>query len=303
MNSGKLGARVKRHWQLYLMLLPAVAYIAVFHYAPIYGLLGAFENFKPYKGYFGSEWVGLAHFRRFFASNTFDKIVLNTIKLSLYSLLAGFPMPIILALCLNYIPSLRFKKLVQNVTYAPHFVSIVVLVSMINSFFGLDYGLVNNIREMLGMERLLFLGDASMFPHLYVWSGVWQGVGWGSIIYISALTGVDPELHESAIVDGASILQRIRFIDIPCILPVAVTLLIMDAGKVMSVGFDKIYLMQNSLNLGVSEVISTYVYKRGILDAQYSYSTAVGLFTAVVNLILLLTVNTISKKLNETSIW
>ena len=285
------------------MLLPAVLYIAIFHYVPIYGLIGAFENYKPHRGYFGSEWVGLDNFRRFFTTNAFSQIVPNTVRLSLYSLIAGFPMPIILALCLNYIPSQRFKKLVQNITYAPHFISLVVLVAMLDNFFGVDYGLINNVRSAIGLERELYLGNEALFPHLYVWSGVWQGVGWGSIIYISALSSVDPMLHESAVIDGASILQRIRYIDIPSILPVAVTMLIMNAGHIMSVGFDKVYLMQNSLNMNVSEVISTYVYKRGLLNTQYSYATAVGLFTAIVNLAMLVTVNIISKKVNETSIW
>lgn len=303
MAKKKLSVRLKQHWQLYLMLAPAVLYIAIFHYVPIYGLLGAFENFKPYKGYFGSDWVGLKNFKRFFSSNAFAQVVPNTLRISIYSLIASFPLPIVLALCLNYIPSVRFKKLVQNATYAPHFISVVVLVSMISNFFGVSYGLVNNIREAMGLERVLYLGSESFFPHVYVWSGVWQGVGWGSIIYISALSGIDPELHESAVIDGASILQRIRYIDYPSILPVAVTLLIMNTGHIMSVGFDKIYLMQNSLNLNVSEVISTYVYKRGLVSAEYSYGTAVGLFTSVVNLIMLVTVNIVSKRVNETSIW
>ena len=302
MRSKKLLLRIKKHWQLYLLLLPAVLYVAIFNYAPMYGLLGAFEDFKPYLGYLHSKWVGLRHFQRFFNSNAFAQIVPNTIKLSVYSLAAGFPIPIILALCLNYIPSARYKKLVQNITYAPHFISVVVLVSMINVFFGMDAGLINNIREMLGMKRIFFTGDADLFRHLYVWSGVWQGMGWGSIIYISALTSVDPGLHESAIVDGASILQRIRYIDLPTIVPVIVTLLILDAGKIMSVGFDKVFLMQNSLNLSTSEVIATYVYKRGLLNAEYGYSTAVGLFNSVINLILLVTVNQISKKVSDIGI-
>ncbi len=302
MRNKKMLLRIKKHWQLYLLLLPAVLYVAVFDYAPMYGLLGAFENFKPYLGYLRSEWVGFLHFERFFSTNAFAKIVPNTIKLSVYSLVAGFPIPIILALCLNYVPSVKFKKLVQNITYAPHFISVVVLVSMVNVFFGTNNGLINGIRDSLGMDRILFIGDPDIFRHLYVWSGVWQGMGWGSIIYISALSSVDPGLHESAIVDGASILQRIRYIDIPTIVPVIVTLLILDAGKVMSVGFDKVFLMQNSLNLSASEVIATYVYKRGLLNAEYGYSTAVGLFNSVINLILLITVNQISKKVSDIGI-
>lgn len=303
MKKKKLSIRLKTHWELYMMLAPAFFYILIFHYIPIHGLLGAFENYKPYKGFFGSDWVGLQHFKKFFQTNAFWTVVPNTIKLSLYGLIAGFPLPIILAMCLNYIPSLRFKKLVQNVTYAPHFISLVVMVAMINNFLGVNYGLVNNIREAFGLGREQFLTDAGLFPHIYVWTGVWQGVGWGSIVYISALAGVDPELHESARIDGASILQRIRHIDFPAILPLAVTMLIMNAGHIMSVGFDKIYLMQNSLNLSTSEVISTYVYKQGLGSANYGYATAVGLFTAIVNLIMLVIVNTISRHLSETSLW
>lgn len=293
---------IKRSWQLYLMLLPAVLYMAIFHYAPLYGLLGAFEDYKPHRGYLGSTWVGLKNFQRFFNNRAFWQIVPNTIRLSLYSLIAGFLPPIILALCLNCIPSVRYKKLVQNITYAPHFISLVVIVTLVNAFFGMDYGFVNNIRELLGMERVLINNNAN-FDHLYVWSGVWQGMGWGSIVYIAALTGSDPEVHEAARIDGASILQRVRYLDIPTIIPVAVIMLILDSGHIMSVGFDKAYLMQSPLNLESSEVISTYVYKQGLGSAQYSYASAVGLFTSLVNLIMLLSVNAIAKKVNDTSIW
>lgn len=293
---------LKQHWQLYIFLLPIVVYMAVFEYAPMYGITIAFKDFKPYAGILGSEWIGLKHFERFFTSNTFSTILPNTLILSLYRLIAGFFPPIILALCLNYIPSLKYKKIVQNMTYAPHFISLVVMVNLITVFFGTSNGLVNNILENLGQERIFFLGDPNTFRHLYVWSGVWQGVGWSSIIFLANLTNVSPELHEAARVDGATIWQRIRYIDLPTLKPIIVTMLILDAGKVMSVGFDKAYLMQNSFNLDASEIISTYVYKRGLLNAQFGYSTAVGLFNSVVNLILLLTTNKISKKFNETSI-
>lgn len=302
-QSRRLIIRVMRHWQLYVLLLPAVVYMFVFEYVPLYGLLGAFKNYKPYLGYWNSPWVGLKYFKEFFTSNSFSKIVPNTIILSLYSLLAAFPMPIILALCLNYVPNLKFKKLVQNVTYMPHFISVVVLVSILQAFFGYGEGFVNNFRELLGLERVLYMGDENAFRHLYVWSGVWTGIGYNSVIYISALTSVDPALHESAMLDGATIWQRIRHIDLPAITPTIVTLFILNAGKIMSVGFDKAYLMQNSLNIGTSEIISTYVYKMGMLNARYGYSTAVGLFNGLVNLIMILTVNTISKKVNETSVF
>ena len=302
-SQGKLGIRLKRHWQIYVLLLPAVLYVAVFSYGPLYGLCIAFMDYKPYLGYLDSPFVGLKHFIRFFNSNKFGQILPNTILLSVYQLLAGFPFPIILALCLNYIPSKRLKKVVQNITYAPYFISTVVLVSMLNIFFAQSSGLVNNVRDALGLERILYMGKASAFRHLYVWSGVWQMMGWNSIIYFANLAGVDESQHEAAIVDGASILQRIRYIDIPSLKPTIVTLFIMNAGKLMSVGFEKAYLMQNPLNIETSEIISTYVYSIGMLSQQYSYSTAINLFNSVVNLILILSVNKISKKLSETSIW
>ena len=294
--------RLKTHWQLYLFLLPMLVYLFIFDYVPLYGVQIAFRNFKPTLGILGSEWVGLKYFTQFFDSNMFSVIVPNTLVLSLYSLIAGVLPPIILALCLNYIPSAKYKKIVQNVTYAPHFISLVVLVSLIQAFFSTSTGLVNNILEHLGQEEIFFLGNPQTFRHIYVWSGVWQSVGWSSIIYLANLTNVNPELHEAARVDGATIMQRIRYIDIPTIMPVIVTIFIMSTGKLMSLGFDKAYLLQNNFNLETSELISTYVYKRGLLHSQYSYSTAVGLFNSVINLILILMTNAISKKLTETSV-
>ncbi len=227
----------------------------------------------------------------------------NTMFLSAYSMIASFPLPIVLALCLNYIPSVRLKKLVQNITYAPHFVSTVVVVSILNVFFAQSYGLVNNIRESLGLSRELYMGSAAAFRHMYVWSGVWSGVGWSSIIYFSSLSAIDETMHDAAKVDGAGILQRIRYIDLPMLKPTILTLLILRVGDLLSVGFDKVFLLQNDLNLSASETISTYVYSMGIGNQQYGYSIAVGLFESVVNLVMVLTVNHISKKLGETSIW
>lgn len=270
-------------------------YLILFNYAPLYGLIIAFKDYKPYLGYWESPFVGFGNFIRFFNSNKFGQVLPNTIILSFYSLIAGFPFPIILALCLNYLPSARIKKLVQNITYAPYFISTVVLVSMLTIFFSQSSGLVNNIRDLFGLERLLFMGDPKAFRHLYVWSGVWQSIGWNSIIYFASLSNVDESLHEAAIVDGATILQRIRYIDLPSIRPVIVTLFIMNTGKLMSIGFEKAYLMQNSLNMDTSEIISTYVYKIGLLNQQYSYSTAINLFNSVINLILMFSVNTLSK--------
>lgn len=295
--------RLKTHWQLYLLLIPMVVYLFFFEYIPLYGVQMAFRNFKPYLGIWGSEWIGLENFKRFFTSNMFSTIVPNTLILSVYSLVAGLIPPIFLAIVLNYIPSTKYKKLVQNITYAPHFISLVVLVSMISVFFSTGNGLVNAVITKFGGEEIFFLGDPDTFRHLYVWSGVWKGVGWGSIIYLANLTNVSPELHEAARVDGATIWQRIKYIDIPTIMPTIVTLLILDIGGLMSVGFDKAFLMQNSFNLEASELISTYVYKRGLLNGQYSYSAAVGLFNSLINLILILSANKISKKVADTGIF
>lgn len=298
-----LRIRMKRHWQIYILLFPAVLYTLIFAYGPLYGLMLAFKDYRPYLGYLASPVVGWKHFIRFFHSNKFEQVIANTLILSFYQLLAGFPLPIILALCLNYIPSRRFKKLVQNITYAPYFVSTVVVVSMLSIFFSQSTGMVNNIREALGLGRKLYMGSPAAFRHMYVWSGVWQSMGWNSIIYFASLSSVDETLHEAARVDGASIFQRILYVDLPMLKPTIVTLFILNTGKLMSVGFEKAYLMQNSLNIGASEIISTYVYSIGMLEQQYSYSTAINLFNSVINLIMVLTVNYISQKLSETSIW
>ena len=298
-----LPLRIRKHWQLYVLLIPAVISMAVFHYGPMYGLILAFKDYKPYLGYLGSPWAGFKHFIRFFQSNKFTQVMSNTLILSAYSMIASFPFPIVLAICLNYIPSVRLTKAVQNITYAPHFVSTVVIVSMLNVFFAQNYGLVNNVRELLGLKRVLYMGSTTAFRHLYVWSGVWKSVGWSSIIYFSSLSAIDETMHDAAQVDGASIMQRIRYIDLPMLKPTILTLLILNVGDLLSVGFDKVYLMQNSLNSPVSEVISTYTYSMGISGQQYSYSIAIGLFESVVNLIMVLTVNQISKKLSETSVW
>lgn len=297
-----LKRNLKTHWHLYLLMIPFIVYLAFFHYAPLYGIVIAFKKYKPFLGIMGSPWVGMENFVKFVTSNMFTTVVPNTIILSLYSLIVGVFPPIVLAICLNYIPSIKYKKLVQNVTYAPHFISLVVMVSMITMFFSTNNGLANNIIEALGGKEIFFLGDAGNFRHLYVWSGIWQNVGWGSIIYLANLTNVSPELHEVAKVDGATIWQRIRYIDWHAIKPVMVTLFILDTGKIMSLGFDKAFLMQNNFNLETSELISTYVYKMGLLNADYSYSTAVGLFNTIINLILVFTSNAISKKVNETGI-
>jgi len=292
-----------RSYQLYLLLLPTLIYILVFHYGPMYGVLIAFKDFKPHLGILGSPWVGFRHFIRFFNSPNCWIIVWNTLGLSLYQLAAGFPIPIFLAMALNIVSGRYFKNTVQMVTYAPHFISTVVMVGMLSVFLSPSYGMVNHMLAFFGLERVFFLGKPEMFQSLYVWSGVWQDAGWGTIIYLAALSGIDPSLHEAATVDGATLFQRVRHIDVPGILPTIVVLLILNLGRVMSVGFEKAYLMQNALNLGKSEIIATYVYKIGLLDAQYSFSAAVGLFNSGINFILLLTVNRISKALGQGGVW
>ena len=293
--------KVTRNWVLYLFLLPTLIYLLIFNYWPMYGVQIAFRNFKPTKGIWGSPWVGMKNFDKFFHSYMFKDLLTNTIVLSVYQIVASFAFPILLALLLNYCVSNKLRKVTQMVTYAPHFISTVVLVGMLNVFLS-ESGIINHLLNLLGLRSVPFLSDAGMFRHIYVWSHIWQRTGYNSVIYIEALAGVNPELHEAAIVDGANKLQRILHIDLPAIMPTAIILLIMSTGNMLSLGFEKVYLMQNDLNLGVSEIISTYVYKIGLLNAQYSYSTAIGLFNNVINLIVLLTVNKIADKLSGTSL-
>lgn len=295
--------KMKKSWQLYLVILPPIIYLILFKYAPMYGIIIAFKNYIATKGIMGSPWVGFKHFHYFFTSPLLFRLLYNTVSISLYSLLAGFPLPLILALSLNEVKNISFKKTVQMVTYAPYFISTVVMVSIMFQFLSPQIGIVNHIIKLLGGEAINFMGEPNYFKSLYVWSGVWQYTGYSSIIYLAALTSIDPELHQAAIVDGATKLKRIWHIDIPGIMPTAVILLILNVGQIMNVGFEKVYLMQNNLNMGASDVISTYVYRMGLLNSQFSYSTAVGLFNSVVNLILLVIVNQAARKLGETSLW
>ena len=299
---------LKLRWGLYLLLLPTLVYVLVFLYGPMGGILMAFEDYRAARGIFGSEFVGLKHFERFLTDYNFKTIFSNTLIISFYSLLAGFPLPILFALFINTIKNKKLKNFIKTVSYAPHFISIVVIVAMLNLFFAPTSGvfthLYNGVRELLGMEPvgLGIMTDENAFYHLYVWSGIWQELGWNSIIYIAALSAISPELYEAAGIDGASRFQCIRYIDFPNILPTVVTLLILNTGNILSVGFEKAYLMQNNLNIQTSEIISTYVYKMGLNNAQYSFSTAIGLFNSIINLILLLIVNTVSKKITDVGI-
>ena len=272
----KAKKRIMRHWQLYIILLIPVVLVAIFSYGPMYGLQIAFKDYIPSYGIEGSKWVGFKHFINFINSHQFSRLIGNTITISLYSLIAGFPIPIILALALNECTSTKFKKAVQMITYAPHFISTVVMVGIILLILSPSSGIINQFIQLFGGKPIDFMAKPEWFKSIYVWSGVWQGMGYSSIIYIAALAGIDPTLHEAAIVDGASRWQRIWHVNIPGILPTVTILLIMNFGSIMSVGYEKILLMQNSLNMAKSDVISTFVYRMGLESAQYSFSAAVG---------------------------
>ena len=297
------GKLIRQHWPLYLFLLPTIAYFLIFRFYPMYGLQLAFKNYRVVDGINGSPWAGLEHFRRFFTTADFGKLMGNTLSVSILTLIFTFPLPIILALLLNQLTSLKYKKLVQTTVYAPHFISTVVMVGMIFLFTSPSSGLINKIIEAFGGKAVHFTAEPGWFVPMYVISEIWQSTGWGSILYLAALAGVRPELHEAALVNGANKFQRVWHIDIPGILPTIVIMMILNAGKIMNVGFEKAYLMQTSLNIKASEIIATYVYKRGVLKSQISLSTAVGLFDSVVNMILVVSVNWISRKVTDSSLF
>ncbi|MDY2793544.1 MAG: ABC transporter permease subunit [Eubacteriales bacterium] len=299
--------RVCRSWQLYVFLILPVAYILIFCYYPMAGLQIAFKKYNMSKGIWGSPWIGLKNFERFFASYQFKRIIGNTLVLSFYSLLASFPLPIALALGLNAMRGERYRKFIQNVVYLPHFISTIVLIGILyqmmnprTGVYGLAYSALHD-----GAYAPNIVGQANSFRHFYVWSGVWQSMGWSSVIYIAALSGVDKALHEAAQIDGASRLQRLWHVDVPHLLPTVSIMLILRMGSIMSVGFEKVYLMQNNLNLPTSEVISTYVYKVAMASgtSDFSYSTAIGMFNSLVNLLLMIVVNAISRRLGEGGLW
>lgn len=299
----RLAKNIRKNWILYVMILPVVIYYAVFSYTPMYGVLLAFKNYRVKFGIWDSPWVGFDHFKRFFSSYNFANLLKNTLGISVYSLVVGFPIPIIFALMLNYIKNRFLKKTVQMVSYAPYFISTVVICGMITIFMNPDTGIFNSILNCFGLESVNFLAKPEWFKSIYVWTGVWQGMGWSSIIYISALSGVDYEMHEAAIVDGATKVQRIIHIDLPSIKPTIVMMLILQMGSLMSVGFEKVFLLQNTLNKSAASVISTYVYEVGLINSDYGYSTAVGLFNSVINMILLIAANKICKKITDESLF
>lgn len=294
-SHGSLKNRIRANWQLYAMLLVPVILTVIYKYIPMYGIQIAFRDFRASRGYMGSEWVGLDWFRRFFSSPNCARMIKNTIVLSFYSLLWSFPIPIILALMINQLRFQRFKRVVQTVLYAPHFISIMVVCGMIRIFLSPSGGLIN----LLAGTTIDFLSEASAFRTIYIASGIWQDAGWGIIVYLATLSNIDTSQYESAKIDGASMFQRIRYIDIPELIPTILLMLIMSAGNLMNVGFEKVWLLQTDLNKATSDVIAVYVYQQGIENARYSYSTAVGLFNTAVNLILLFVVNKITSKMSD----
>jgi putative aldouronate transport system permease protein len=293
---------IRKNWGLYVLLLPAVVLLLCFSYKPMYGVLIAFKDYTPALGVTGSPWAGFKYFEKYFHSYQFSRTIINTLVISVYSL-ATFPIPIMLALMINQFRANRFKRFFQTVTYMPHFISTVVMVGLILILLSPSNGLIGNIYRLFGAEAPDLLGSAGLFSGVFVWSNVWQQAGWDSIIYIAALSAVDPSLYEAATVDGASRWQKVRYIDIPMLMPTVITLLILHLGTLLGVGFEKIYLMQNDLNISASEVISTYVYKIGLLSSQYSYSSAINLFNTIINFILLIVVNKAVKKFSDSSLW
>lgn len=300
-----LRRRLKLNWELYVIIALPVIWLLVFSYYPMYGVQIAFRRFSVLKGITGSPWVGLDYFVKFFNSYNFIRVIRNTLSISLYDLVMGFPFPIILAILLNNCLRPRYKKFVQIVTYMPYFISTVVMVGIIVQFLSPKVGVVNYAITALGGTEIDFMGRPEYFRNIYVWTNIWQGTGWSAIIYLSSLASIDPGLHEAALVDGANRFQRMWHIDLPGIVPTITIMLTLRMGSIMSVGFEKAFLMQNNLNISASEIISTYVYKVGLASASpdYSYSAAIGLFNSVINLILISTVNYINAKTNEISLW
>ena len=306
----KRGTRWQRFWrylqsnyQLYLLILPALLCVILFSYVPMYGIQIAFKDFRPAQGIAGSQWVGMEHFVRFLRTPLFVRVVRNTLGISLYSLLVGFPVPILLAIMINEVRSRWFQKTVQMITYAPYFISTVAMCGMLLLFLKKDTGVINALVDFLGGTRTDLINRPELFWSIYVWSGIWQGMGWSSIIYIAALTSVDETIVEAALIDGANRMQKIMHIDLPTIRPTIIILLIMNVGSLLNVGYEKTLLLQTSLNMDTADVISTYTYRLGVLQGQYDYTTAIGLFNQVINAILLVLVNWVAGRLGDTRLW
>lgn len=297
-----IGQRIYNDRALYLLLLPSFIILFIFTYMPMYGVVIAFKDFTPAKGIMGSEWAGLKYFKQYFNSYQFWPTIKNTLLLSIYSIVVTFPLPILLALLCNQMRTGKFKKIFQVSTYLPHFISTVVMCGMIILFLSPSSGVIAKLLSLIGIQMPNVMGSATAFPSVYVWTEVWQHLGWDSILYIAALAAIDPSLYEAATMDGASKWQKMLKIDIPLLMPTATVMFILRMGSVMNVGFEKVYLLQNNLNTASSEIISTYVYKMGLVSSQYSLSSAIGLFNNLINLLLLVSVNYISKKMSDTSL-
>lgn len=294
---------VLRHKWLYIMMLLPLASLIIWNYIPMYGVIIAFKDYSPAFGIWNSPWIGFAHFERFFNAFYFKDVIINTLRISLYSLLVGVPLPIILALMFNELRNKKFKSIVQTISYIPNFISVVIIVGMVMFFTSPVDGVLNSIIQYFGGTPIDFIGNPDVFPHVFVWSGIWQSVGWGTLIYTAAMSGIPQDQYEAAAIEGASRLKCIWYITIPAIMPTIVICTILATGSVMSVGFEKVLLMQNDANLATSEVLSTYMYKAGILNAEYSFSSAVGLFNNLINFIVLYLVNKFAQKFSETSLW
>ena len=300
-----IATALRQIWPLYLFLLPAIAYILIFSYYPMYGAQIAFREYRIRTGIAGSDWVGLKHIIRFITNYQFPTLVRNTLTISLYGLVANFAVRTVLALCLNCMRAQKYKKVIQTVTYMPHFISTVVMVGILIRFFNPTLGVISRMIQALGGTDRDLMGMADAIPHIYVWSGIWQNAGWSTILFLATLTAVDSELHEAAIIDGATRMRRIWHIDLPTLKPTMVICFIMDCGNIMNVGYEKMLLMQNDLNRATTEIISTYVYAQGIGTGSpnYSYATAIGLFNSVINFLLIVVVNQVSKRLGQSSLW
>lgn len=299
-------AEIKRSLSLYALMTPSLILLILFSYLPMYGIIIAFKDYNAVQGIWGSPWTknfGFSHFIRFVTTYNFTSLIKNTLVLSLYSLVVNAICPVVLALFVNEIQNKAFKRTVQTISYSPYFISCVVMVGMVVSFLNVDRGIVNKVIMSFGGKGTMFMSDPDWFVHLYVWTGVWQGVGWASIVYLGCLSNVDPCLHEAAVIDGASRMKRLWHINLPAIIPVFTIQLILSVGNIMNVGFEKAYLMQTDANLSASEIIATYAYKISLLKKQYSFGTAVGLFNAAINIILLFIVNFVSKKVGQESLW
>jgi putative aldouronate transport system permease protein len=299
------GRKWYKNWQLYALLVPSLVYLAVFAYAPMYGVIIAFKDYNSFDGIFGSQWVGFENFRRFFDNYLFWDLIKNTLSISFFSIIVNTPLPIILALLINEVRNKFFRSSVQMISYAPYFVSVVVAVGMTFSFLNPERGVINEMIKFFGGQSIAFMESPSLFLPVYITSGVWQGLGWWSIIYVGTLANVDPSLHEAATIDGAGRFKRMWHINIPAIIPIATIMLILSIGSLLSVGFEKVYLMQTQLNLPASTVIPTYVYEVSLKSnlKDFSFGTAVGLFNTFINLILLISANVISKKVDGESLW